>query len=622
MPHTPKKSNAANTGGAPRPRRRLKVWQRLFLAVAILIVLALLSTVYMNYANRPVEEDTAVLSSSWKAPVYAYVIADEDVFTAQLYTEGLSLLTTCGRGTYIELESWTPFVSEDGTKYYHFFKDGNFGYILTKNVSQDSADILQETTVYVRTAMNLRTESDGLALGVLAEKGTSLSVIGYDTITEDGNVNMYQVKMGTEIGWIHSEYVCLTFLGAMENWTNDANVYQTHVERGDPYGGGDAGSLDYWPREKGDFSDVGNVMPDSCYSIYIPLYASCIENIDEYLAFAQSTQINTFVFTIQDGGSLAYPSPVLQEYGLLSHYNVQCTMEAYAEALGKVKDAGYYTVCRITAFNDTALAGARSAWAFCNLDGSLLSLDGKYWPSPYSRNVWEVKVALAVEAAQTFGFNEVMFDEVQFPYGIGNYEAQGTVNLQNEYHEEKAQALQRFLMYAADVLHQNSVYLSAVVYGETAESYVDSYGHYWPAFSTVLDVICGAPYPEQFTNYWTNSGYYRAYQHPYSVLSTWGAKVNWRQQECASPAKVRTWIQIWDNTYYNYDAAAIQREILGLFDNDITDGYMTWNYYGSMDEYEKMKEVFQTDYYELWLGADAAGQSLSKYMGVETSDSQ
>jgi len=480
--------------------------------------------------------------------------------------------------------------------------------------------VLDETTVYVRTTVNLLKDPNGIELGELAEKGTSLAVIGYDKIKDDGYVNMYKVKLGSEVGWIKSNYVCLDFVGAMKNWTNDNNVYETHVERGDPYGGGNAGNLDYWPREKGDFSAEGNTMPDSCYCLYIPVFSSCIKNIDQYLELAKGTKINTFVFTVQDDGDLAYPSEMLKQDGLLDYYNVQCSQEDYAAAVQKVKDAGYYTVCRITAFEDSALSKAHAEWAFCNLDGTQFELSGKYWPSPYSRDVWQVKVGLAVEAVEKFGFNEVMFDEVQFPYGIGNYEDQGTVNVQNQYHEEKAQALQRFLTYAEDVLHQHNTYLSTVVYGETAEPYVDSYGHYWPAISTVVDVICGTPYPELFTNYWSSTGYYRAYQHPYSVLHSWGGKVAWRQKECSSPAKVRTWIQTWDDTYYEYDAPAIQREILGLFDNDLTGGYIPWNYYGDLDEYKKMLDVFNTDYYSLWQQAQAKNVLLSKYMKVPTSD--
>ena len=42
--------------------------------------------------------------------------------------------------------------------------------------------------------------------------------------------------------------------------------------------------------------------------------------------------------------------------------------------------------------------------------------------------------------------------------------------------ETKAQAIQRFLMYACDELHDLGVYVGADVFGETNGTYVTSYG--------------------------------------------------------------------------------------------------------------------------------------------------
>ena len=604
---------------------RLRVWQRLFLCVFLLGVFALLSTPYVDFARmRETQEEMKALAdaSGWNEKIFGYAVTDDSEISVQLYTEGLAKYETIGRGTALELESMTLFTAEDGAEYYHYYYNGVYGYVLKENITFSGENVLQETLVYVRTPVNLLKTADGIALGSLAEKGTALSVVGYDEITEDGNVNMYQVKMGTETGWISADYVSLDFVGAMEEWDNDTHARSTHDDRGDPYGGGDAGELDYWPREKGDFAAEGNEMPESCYSLYIPAYTNCVADIDRYLALAENTEINTFVFSIQDNDRLVYPSSVVEDYGLLNEYRVQCSMVAFAEAVQKVQDAGYYTVCRITAFEDSVLGENYPEWSFCQPDGSVFYLAGVAWPSPYCREVWEYKIELALEAVELFGFDEVMFDSVQFPYGIGSYEESGEAQNHNENHEDRAQALQRFLIYATDVLHSHNTYISTVVYGETAEAYVDSYGHYWPAFSNVVDVICGTPYPDHFTNYYTSTGYYRAYQHPYSVIDTWSSKVTWRQQECGSPAKVRTWIQIWNDTYYTYNAEAIQREILALYDNGLTDGYMPWSYYGDYDDYTKMLSIFHTDYYSLWQEAEARGVKLSEYMEIDTSDDQ
>ena len=70
------------------------------------------------------------------------------------------------------------------------------------------------------------------------------------------------------------------------------------------------------------------------------------------------------------------------------------------------------------------------------------------------------------------GFNEIQFDYVRFPDNTDQYEASGDIDFRNEYGETKAQAIQRFLMYATDILHEYGVYVGADVFGETSRSLV------------------------------------------------------------------------------------------------------------------------------------------------------
>lgn len=619
-----KPPEAETTEQEKRPRRplpHLKIWQRLFLAVFALMVVAMLATPYVDFRQPRWEEaapDTDS-GSGWTDSVTGYVVAEMGQVEVQLYTEGLSNRETCGRGTALELESWEPYVAEDGTEYYHIFHNGRYGYILCTAVAAEQTRFLQESQVYVRTSVNLLRQPDGTRLGSLVEKGTALSILDYDYVKPDGRVHMYQVKYGEETGWIRSDYVTLNFVEAMENWSNDTGSYLNHVDRGDRWGAGDAGELDYFPHEKGDFADVGNVMPDSCYSLYIPPFYSCIADIDRYLALAEGTAINTFVFTIQENATLAYPSETLEELGILDEYNVQTPADVYAEAVKKVQDAGYYTVARMTVFQDSALAYAYPGLGYAKPDGTPQTFGGIHWPSPFHRDVWMIKADFAIEAVERFGFNEILLDYAQFPYGY--LDIMDTTDTRNEYGESCAQAIQRFLMYFTDVLHDHNTYVGAMVYGESAEPYVNTYGHYWAAISTVVDVIAATPYPESYGSYWTSDGYYRSYEHPYSILSSFAYKVDWRQRECSSPAVVRTWIQVWDNYQYEYNNDTIQREILGLFDNDVTGGYMPWNYEGDIEIYEKMLGVFRTDYYRLWLEAEEKDISLSTHMQANTLDS-
>ena len=606
-----------------KPKRkplRLRVWQRLLIALFLLALLGLSSTLFTNFARlrESAESEPTPGVSGWEDSVYAYVLADEGEVTAPFYNDGLAVSDRCGRGTYIEMQSWEPFRSESGKEFYRVYWNGRYGYLLCDNITDDRSDVLQETQVYVRTSVNLLTRPEGTELGALAEKGELLRIVGYDYFNPNGEVNMYEVKLGAEIGWIRAGYVAPSYAEAQEHWDNDEGVYAQHVKRGDKYGGGDAAQLDYWPHEKGDFSEAGNVMPQSCYSLYVSADRSTPEDVDHLLQMAQGTAINTFVFTIHDDKDLCYPSTVLGSYGLLDDYDIYGTLEDFAQSVKKVQDAGYYTVARITTFKDAALAKAYPQWSITDLAGSPLQLNESYWPSVYSRDVWKLKIDLALEVVDTFGFNEIQFDYVRFPDYMLHYEQTGNVDLKNTYNESRAQAVQRFLIYATDILHNHGVYVGADVFGETSNDYVAPYGQYWVAISTVVDVISGMPYPDHYDGYTRGGVYYRPYQHPYATLYDWAEHVAVRQSECSSPAIVRTWIQTWDDPLYIYDEYAIEREIVALYDMDITGGYMPWYGYGSYAVRENLGSVIRRDYYDLYLKAEAEGVKLSEHLNIDT----
>ena len=607
-------------------RRRLKVWQRMFIVLGVVILLGVSSTLFVDRGAR--DGGTAAENGDlptpeelgWEEDLYAYVVSGEGELTVPLFSEALAQNSRIGRGSYVRLESWEPFVSEDEERYYHIFYDGAYGYVLCENLTDDRSDILQETQVYVRTSVNLLNEPEGLSLGQLAQKGDLLRIVGYDYLLPSGEVNMYEVKLGTDIGWIHSDYVTATYAEALELWNNEDNVYNRHILRGDAYGGGDAAELDYFPHRKGDFSAQGNVMPESCYSLYISISTSTPEQVRQYLELAKGTAVNTFVFTIYDDVELAYDSDVAAEYGLLDAYSVKNTKEEFAESVRMVQEAGYYTVARITAFNDYFFSVAHPEWSITDHAGQPIMINGSYWPSVYCREVWEYKVGLALEVVDTFGFNEIQFDYVRFPDYIINYEEEGTVDLKNTYDESKAQAVQRFLIYAADAIHAHGAYISADVFGETSNNYVAPYGQYWPAISTVVDVISGMPYPDHYSSYYKNGEYYRPYKHPYGTLYDWAVHVVQRQSECSSPAIVRTWLQTWNDADYNYDETAVQRQIVALYDAGITGGYMPWHSYGSLAISDNLGSAIVPDYYALYQEAEAQNKTLSEYMGVNTDE--
>ena len=564
-------------GGKKRP------WAAVIMAViAALIVAACLMLVFMR-KDGTVTGERAVLPrlTDVRPPrqkrLSGYLIAAGE--TAVVYgdrecTEAVEL----PRGTevtYLDGESDTV----------RIMWDSGAGYTLRENISTDITGALAEDTVYVRTTVNLLNKAGELT-PYLAEKGSALTVQGCDFIDKNGRVNMYAVTAGENAGYIRAEYVAYSKEEA-DLYYDYNGQYAVHAGRGDIYGGGDAAGLDYFPREKGSFAD--NVMPETCRTLYIASWR--VGDMDEYIALAQSSGINAFVVDITDGPTVGYPSPVMERYSPSTAASAVNTLESYRLAIQRAKDAGIYVIGRITTFNDTNFVSDHPECAITGVDGAPLTLSGAYWPSPYDRYVWQYKADLAVEAVKLVGFNEIQFDYVRFPDLTAGYEREGTIDYRNTYGETKAQAIQRFLMYAADRLHDAGAYISADVFGESAYAYVTAYGQYWPAISNVVDAISGMPYPDHFAS----SGDWRPWEHPYETLLGWGKNAAARQGETATPARVRTWIQAYDairEPYNEYGPEEIAAQIRGLYDAGLDGGYLTWNASSSLEKYGSVASAF------------------------------
>ena len=440
-------------------------------------------------------------------------------------------------------------------------------------------DAVQVDTVYALRGMSLLDET-GAVPGCAVEKGMALTVTGFDGLDADGAVLRWRVSCDRGEGYIAADNVRMTEEEALAQY--DETLYQLHASRGDSWGGGDAAGLDYYPVEKGPIP--GNDMPDEVRALY--LNGSAVQYADSYVQAAEGSGVNAFVVDIVDGTAVSYASPVMQQYSPSAYAAAMDTMEGFRANVQKLKDAGYYLIGRITVFNDAHLAADHPEQVICDLNGTPLQISHMYWPSAYDRTVWRYKVDLALEAA-ALGFNEIQFDYIRFPDGAYSYEKAGTIDYRNTYGESKTQAVQRFLLYAAERLHSAGYYLSGDVFGECANPYVTACGQYWPAISAAVDAISGMPYPDHYSA----QGDYKPWEHPYDTVHMFGAAAAQRQAETASPAAVRTWIQaynaLWE-PYNTYGEAEVAAEVKALRDTGCTGGFMTWNGGSDINKYRSI----------------------------------
>ena len=494
---------------------------------------------------------------------------------------------TLSRGTPVEVRvvPYTVEEEEQEKKYrLAYIEDGE--YLMTDDqLCADVKDSVKEKSGFVTLPCVLYKEASGPAVLGMAQKSSQAEIVGFANLLEDGSVDRYLVNVDGQQGYLRSEYLVKTAEEVKDT------VAQFQYERGNRFGGGDAFTLEYPVLEKGNFAD--NPMPREVRTLY--LNRACIPAIDDYIDIANNSGINAFIIDMKESDGAAYASKVIEQYSPTGYQNAFSTFEDYKAAVQKCKDAGIYVIGRIVTFKDDYYAKDHPENCLMNIaTGNPYVLAGAHWPSPYVREVWEYNVRLAIEGVEEIGFNEINFDYIRFPDRISK--SLSNIDFRNTYNETMAQAINRFLFYLRDELHERHAYASIDVFGETSNDYVAAYGQYWPMMSNVADVMCAMPYPDHFNIH--DYGIQRAvWEVPGQLLRYWGNYVVERQKETPSPAKVRTWIQGYD-TYWkepkvSYNTDKINEQIEGLYANGLNDGYMVWNAPSELWRYKSYIPAFK-----------------------------
>jgi hypothetical protein len=151
-----------------------------------------------------------------------------------------------------------------------------------------------------------------------------------------------------------------------------------------------------------------------------------------------------------------------------------------------------YAICRIVSFKDPKLAKGRPDLAVLDKNGGPWSKG--VWLDPYSKEVWDYNVSVAVAAARA-GFNEVQFDYVRFP-SDGN-----TANCVYPHQDGRSQGevIDGFISYAQEKLAPYNVFISADLFGLTASKQGDmGIGQNVKDIAHKVDYISPMVYPSHY----------------------------------------------------------------------------------------------------------------------------
>ena len=545
-------------------RKKKRKPRKLLIAILFLLLIAVISAGVFLY--RSIQNNKTL----------PYYLAGEDAQVNVFDAEGNTIAIP--RGTLVEIRNSRKTI--DDVEYCRFDYDGTEYYILENELCEERKDCVREKELYALRDHVLTEAYDDFHISGWVKKKDRLEVTSYHELREDGTVDFYEINGQ---GFISEEYVAKEYYETAYDPSVYADVFSGMA--------GSATLIDYYPKQIPEFEN--NVMPEQVNALYIN--AEAVSAADEYIRIAQETPgINAFVIDIKDcdvDTQLGYRSPVAMEYAP-STENIPNSFETYRDNLRKLKDAGYYLIGRITAFKDDAFAWDNPEESLAE-NGQPYSYGYVRWPSVFSRRMWEYDMALACEAVDEFGFNEIQFDYIRFPE-----DADEGVELRNTYNETRAQGVTNFLHYATEFLHRKGVYVSADVFGETSGTEADEfscfvayYGQFWPAVSNAVDVISSMPYPDHF-----GSDYYgiaEPWNEPGRLMYSWGRATYHAQNRTYDPAKCRTWIMAQNSDVYDvvYGPDFVADQIRGLRDAGVCDGYMTWNAASSFYKYEQYAEV-------------------------------
>lgn len=282
-----------------------------------------------------------------------------------------------------------------------------------------------------------------------------------------------------------------------------------------------------------------------------------------------TTELNALVIDVKgDRGIVPYRSTI----GLVADVGAQrvITIGNLPLLLADLRTREVYTIARIVVFKDSLLASSRPALAVRRHDGAIFrDREGLAWTNPYSQEVWNYNIEIAVEAAKA-GFDEIQFDYVRLPDATGlAYEMPWT-------EQNREAAIDGFLTAARKALTPFNVFLAADVFGYVCWNANDTrIGQKLEHLAGIVDYLSPMLYPSSFQ--FGIPGYRNPVQHPYEIVRL--SLDHARQRTHVPAVRFRPWLQAFRDYAFGgrpFTAIEIRAQIQAAEDFG-SGGWMLWN---------------------------------------------
>jgi hypothetical protein len=287
------------------------------------------------------------------------------------------------------------------------------------------------------------------------------------------------------------------------------------------------------------------------------------------LQMIETTGLNALVIDVKgDRGLVPYRSDV----SLAAAVGAQrvITISDLPGLVKSLRDQGIYMIARIVVFKDNLLAQGRPDLAIRRRDGSMFrDREGLAWTNPYSRDVWNYNISIALEAAKA-GFDEIQFDYARLPDTTGLvYERPWT-------EQNREAAIEGFFTEARKAMTPFNVFLAADVFGYVCWNRDDTkIGQKLEHIAAIVDYVSPMLYPSSFQ--FGIPGYRNPIEHPYQIVRL--SLEHAQERTGLPPIRFRPWLQAFHDYAFGgrpFTAGEVRTQINAAEDFG-ADGWMIWN---------------------------------------------
>lgn len=311
--------------------------------------------------------------------------------------------------------------------------------------------------------------------------------------------------------------------------------------------------------------------PEVVKALYLNAWAAgSPTKLRKLIAIADSTEINSFVIDVKEGGEISYPSKVKLaiEAGANREY-----IRNVRRMLDTLRAHNIYPIARIVVFKDPVLAEAKPAFAVKNKDGTVWKDNkGKAWVDSYNKAVWDYNIELAREAIE-LGFSEVQWDYIRFTDAPMSYRARAVYPAAAG--RTMQQAIREFMLYARSKLADLNVPVTADVFGLTVSTKGDmGIGQEWEKMIDAVDVVLPMVYPSHYIP--GNYGLRHPNAAPYRTVYRAMMDAIERSEPIPNAATIRPWLQAFTLGPPRYGPAHVRAQIQAVYDAGLKE-WVLWS---------------------------------------------